>query len=194
MIERNDNIKLKMQKLHYSLREEFREKYDRNLPFCDEIFDRWERSKYLGFGEGTRIYDSCYVFGDVKVGRDCFIGQYCILDGTGGLEIGNYCEIASGTCIMTHDTVNRCLTGGKLPIEHSPVKIGNCCYIGPQCVISRGVNIGSHSIIGAQSLVNHEIPPYSIVYGTPARIVGEITITEEGKVERNIFNLCKGMD
>lgn len=184
MIEKGGDIESELQKLHHFLRDEFKEKYARNLPFCDEFLDRWERSKFLGFGEGTRIYDSCYIFGDVKVGKNCFIGQYCILDGTGGLEIGNDCEIAPGTYIMTHDTVNRCLTGGKLPTDYSPVNIGDCCYIGPQCVISRGVNIGSHSIIGAQSLVNHDVPPYSIVYGTPAKIVGKITITEEGEVKK----------
>ncbi len=165
----------------------YKEKYDRNVPFCDEIFDRWERAKFLGFGEGTRVYDSCYVFGDVKIGKQCFIGQFCILDGSGGLEIGKFCCISAGTHIMTHDSVDWCLSEGIIPMKNSQVKIGDCCYIGPQCIISRGVTIGDHSIIGAQSFVNRDIPPNSIVYGSPATVVGEVSINEKMEVKKRYY-------
>jgi len=178
------DLKEKLMALHGDLRSHYKQKYERSLPFSDELLDRWERAKFLGFGEGTRIYDSCYIFGDVKVGLGCFVGQFCILDASGGLEIGDHCGIGAGTQIMTHDGVDWCLSGGSIPMEHSAVKIGECCYIGPQCVINRGVTIGDHSVIGAHSFVNRDIPPFSIAYGTPARVVGEIKIHEDGSVEK----------
>jgi len=179
---KKNNLKKKLDVLHQNLRSHYKQKYDRSLPFADELFDRWERAKFLGFGEGTRIYDSCYVFGDVKVGTGCFIGQFCILDGSGGLEIGAHCGIGAGTQIMTHDGVDWCLSGGTIPMEYSSVKIGECCYIGPKCVINRGVTIGDHSVIGAQSFVNRDIPPFSIAYGIPARIVGHVKINDDGSI------------
>ena len=62
--------------------------YNRMLPFGDYLIDRWEKAKFLGFGEGTSIYDNVLVIGDVKVGKNTWIGPNVILDGSGGLEIG----------------------------------------------------------------------------------------------------------
>lgn len=185
-----NDLKHEIITLHKKLRTRYQQEYSRNLPFTDELFDRWEHAKFLGFGEGTRIYDSTYVFGDVKVGKNCFIGQFCILDGSGGLEIGDNCGIGAGTQIMTHDGVDWCISGQTVPQQHSPTKIGNCCYIGPQSIISRGVTIGDHSVIGAQSLVNRDIPPFSIAYGTPARIVGDVKINEDGSIVK-VFHSSK---
>src|SRR5438128_12362035 len=83
-----------------------RRDYRRSLPFQDAVFDRWERAQRLGFGEGTSIYDSAAVFGDVRVGRKTWIGANTLLDGSGGgLEIGDFCSVSSGVQIYTHDTV-----------------------------------------------------------------------------------------
>ena len=54
---------------------------NRVLPIGDYISDRWEKAKYLGFGENSSIYDSSLVLGTVQVGKDCWIGPFTILDG-----------------------------------------------------------------------------------------------------------------
>ena len=110
-----------------------------SLPFGDYIVDRWEKAKNLGFGEGSSIYDSAIVIGDVKVGKNTWIGPFTVLDGTGGLEIGDTCSISAGVQIYTHDTVEWAISGGKHPKEQAPVQIGNRCYIGPNSIISKGV-------------------------------------------------------
>ena len=63
-----------LNKLKNSFDGEFLKQYNRSLPFADMLFDRWERAKLLGFGEGTSIYDSCVVLGNVKVGKNTWIG------------------------------------------------------------------------------------------------------------------------
>lgn len=149
------------------------ERWERTLPFADYIVDRWEKARLLGFGAGTSIYDSALVLGSVRVGRDTWIGPSTILDGSGGLDIGDHCCISAGAQIYSHDTIQRTVSGGTSPIERVPTRIGSKCYIGPNTVVAKGVNIGDGCIVGANSLVLHDIPAGSKAFGTPCRVVGE---------------------
>lgn len=166
--------------LHNTLRQEIRRRWNRAVPFADELFDRWERAAFLGFGEGASIYDSSLVKGDVRVGENTWIGPFTVLDGEGGLAIGRNCSISAGVQIYTHDTVRWALTGGKAKQECAPVEIGDCCYIGPMSIVGKGVTIGKHSVVGANSFVKKEIPPFSIAVGSPARVVGRVELTDDG--------------
>jgi len=159
-----------LKKLYQVLRGDMQNKFQRDLPLAELLFDRWERAETLGFGKGTSIYHSSYVYGDVSVGENTWIGPFTILDGTGCLKIGSFCSISAGVQIYTHDSVKWAITGGKASYEHAPVRIGDRCYIGPNTVISKGVSIGDESIIGAGSLVLSDIPPKSKAWGCPAKI------------------------
>lgn len=157
----------------------FKKKWNRTLPLDEMIFDRWEKAKRLKFGKGASIYHNSYIYGDVKVGKKTWIGPFTILDGSGKLEIGKNCSISSGVQIYTHDTVRWAVGDGKENYEKSNVKIGDCCYIGPLTIIAKGVSIGRHSVIGANSFVNRNIPPFSIAAGSPAKIIGEVKINNK---------------
>jgi len=155
--------------LFHSSRDTIKEKYNRVLPFSEYINDRWEKAKYLDFGKNTSIYDSSLVLGDVKVGADCWIGPFTVLDGSGGeLVIGNNCNISAGVQIYTHDTVDRVLHSEEVTKE--PVYVGDNCYIGPNVVISKGVTIGNNVVVGANSFVNKDIPSNKKVYGNPIKL------------------------
>ena len=155
-----------------------RDRWHRSLPLEELLFDRWERARSLGFGEGTSIYQSSYIYGDVQVGAGCWIGPFTLLDGSGGLEIGDHCDLSAGVQIYTHDTAKRAVSGGKAGVDHAPVRIGSCCYIGPNVIVQRGVTIGEHTIVGACSFVNRDIPPYSMAIGTPCRRIGRIVVND----------------
>lgn len=170
-----------LKRLHEELDNGFINQFDRSLPFGDTLLDRWERAKKLGFGEETSIYDSSLVFGKIKVGCNCWIGPFTIIDGSGGLEIGDNCTISAGVQIYSHDSVKQTLSSGEIPIERQCVKIGNNVYIGPNSLITKGTTIGSNCIIGAYSFVNKDIQNNSIVYGQPAKIRGEVII-EKGEI------------
>lgn len=143
--------------------------WQRSLPMADYVVDRWQKARELGFGEGSSIYDSCLVIADVKVGCNTWIGPFTILDGSGGLEIGDFCSISAGVQIYTHDTVRWAISGGRCPPERAPVRIGSRCYIGPNVVISKGVTIGDGCVIGANSLVNSDVPSGMKAWGNPAK-------------------------
>jgi acetyltransferase-like isoleucine patch superfamily enzyme len=154
-------------------------RYKRSLPWGDLMGDRWLRAKKLGFGEGSNIYDSSYVIGDVKVGKNCWIGMFTILDGSGGLLIGDNCTISAGVHIYSHDNIKSTLTTNTKPIERSSVEIGNNCYLGPNAVISKGIKIGNFCVIGANSFVKEDVPDYSIVVGNPAQKKGKIVFSND---------------
>jgi len=162
---------LLLQRLKHKLDAGVMEKLERSVPFADILFDRWERAAKLGFGEGTSVYDSSHIFGDVKVGKNTWIGPFTILDGTGGLSIGNNCSISASVQIYTHDSVAWAVSGGKDKYEYAATSIGNNCYIAPGCVIAMGVHIGDGSIVGANSFVNQSFPAGSKIGGTPARLL-----------------------
>lgn len=158
-----------LKKVFLSLRNQKRNRFDRVLPATELITDRWEKAKYLGFGKGTSVYDNSYVFGNVKVGINTWIGPFTILDGSGGLSVGNNCSISAGVQIYTHDTVKWAITGGKAEYEYAETIIGDNVYIGPNSIIAKGVTIGDRCIIGANSFVNKSFPDDSKIAGTPAK-------------------------
>ena len=160
-----------LKKLWKWLQSDVNHQWKRTLSFGDYMVDRWEKAQCLGFEEGVSIYDSAVVIGDVKVGKNTWIGPFTLLDGSGGLEIGEFCSIAAGVQIYTHDTVNWATSGGVAPIERVATKIGARCYIGPNTVIAKGVSIGDGCVIGANSLVLDDIPPNSKAVGSPCRII-----------------------
>lgn len=180
-------IKSVLQRFFVIRRDKIRREYNRVLPANELFTDRWEKAKYLGFGEGTSVYDSCTVFGNVIVGMNTWIGPYTILDGTGGLTIGNNCSISAGVHIYTHNTVKWAVSGGVEKYEYQAVSIGNNCFIGPQSIIKNGVTIGQQCIVAANSYVSNDVVDCSIVAGNPAKIIGQVCAGVEGKIELKYF-------
>lgn len=138
----------------------------------NELFtDRWEKASYLGFGKGSSIYDSSLIFGDIKVGRNTWIGPFTLLDGSGGLTVGSNCSISAGVQIYTHDSVKWAISGGEEAYEYAPVTIEDNCYIGPNTIISKGITLGKGTVVGCNSFVNRSYPPNSKIAGSPARLL-----------------------
>lgn len=150
-------------------RDEVDAQYRRTLPFGDYVSDRWEKARMLGFGEGASIYDSAHVFGKVSVGRNTWIGPFTILDGSGGLTIGDSCSISAGVQIYSHDTIDWATSGRTADYAYAPTRIGSNCYLGPNTVVAKGVTVGDGAVVGANSLVLSDVPAGSRVFGSPAK-------------------------
>jgi len=181
-----ENVRGMLEQVRLTREAELKARYDRSLPFADGLFDRWERARRLGFGEGASIYDSACVFGDVKVGPGTWIGPWVMLDGSGGgLSIGATCSVAAGVQIYTHDTVSWALSGGVLKARTGAVAIGNRVYLGSQSIIALGVRIGDMVVVAANSFVRGVVPARTIVAGIPAVPIGHVE--GEGESVQLIF-------
>jgi acetyltransferase-like isoleucine patch superfamily enzyme len=143
------------------------------------LTDRWENARACGFGEGSSMYDSALVLGQVTVGRHVWIGPGVVLDGSGGLVIGDYVSISAGVQIYSHHTVQWAVSHGTAATDLAPTRIGSGVYIGPNTVIEMGSSIGDGSVIGAMSLVRGDIPAGSKAWGSPARIVGRVAMSDK---------------
>jgi len=152
------------------LRRQIKEKHQRHVSVGDLLTDRWEIARSYGFGENTSCYDNVLILGAVSVGKNCWIGPNVVLDGSGGLTIGDYVDISAGVQIYSHSTARRVTSAGVDPVEYAPTRIGSRVYIGPQSVIEKGVTIGDNVTIGAMSFVNRDIPDGAKAWGVPVEL------------------------
>ncbi|MEW6500657.1 MAG: tetratricopeptide repeat protein [Thermodesulfobacteriota bacterium] len=111
--------------------------------------------------------------GTIAIGENCSIQDFCQLYGHGGLTIGNDVRIAAQTIIIPS---NHNFDRLDLPIRAQGdtclgITIGDDVWIGAGCKILDGVTIGSGCVIGAGSVVNRSLPPYSVAVGVPARVI-----------------------
>jgi acetyltransferase-like isoleucine patch superfamily enzyme len=155
-----------------------RRRYQRMNPFFEDLADWHERGRsWLGEDRGVTIYDSATLIGDVDIGEGTWIGPFCMLDGSGGLRIGRHCSISTGAQLLSHDTVRWALSGGLVPAERSPTRIGDRCFVGSHATIVRGVTVGDGSVVGAGAVVVRDVPAGTIVAGLPARQIGVVERT-----------------
>jgi acetyltransferase-like isoleucine patch superfamily enzyme len=119
--------------------------------------------------------------GSVIVGDNAWIGPYCLIYGNGGVRIGNGVLVAGHTALNTvSHRADRC----DVPIrtqglEVAPLVIEDDVWIGLNAVVLQGVTIGRGSVVGAGAVVTRDVPPYSIVRGVPAKVVGERAASRE---------------
>ena len=163
------NLKANFNELILQLRQSMKNKYDRHVSIQDLLSDRWETAKFYGFGDGTSCYNNVLIIGNVKVGKNTKIGPNVILDGSGGLEIGDFVSISAGVQIYTHNTVEWSTSLGVDPIKRLPTKIGNGAYLGPNSIIQMGITVGEKAVVGAMSFVNKDIPNKRQWYGNSMR-------------------------
>lgn len=125
----------------------------------------------------------------INIKDNVWVGHYSLLDGTGGISIGEGVNIASHTCIYSHSSQNSIRLLGKkfieIPAEKrigyiiESVEIGEYTFVGTSCVILPGTKIGKGSIVGAGSVVKGVYSDYSVIAGNPAKIIGDTRRTDE---------------
>lgn len=115
----------------------------------------------------------------VKIGKHVFIGGGNVLDRVRPdlITIEDYVSLAGGVKILTHSNPTTPLREilGEEYHTLAPVHIKRGAWIALNVVILPGVTIGENSIVATNSVVMKDVPPFSIVGGTPAKVLREIS-------------------
>ncbi|MFA5300555.1 MAG: acyltransferase [Lutibacter sp.] len=148
------------------------------LLFLPQEFSKFRVHYYNKKGnkihKNTSISPNVRIQGKFEMGEGSSIAQNCSISGeNAGVFIGKNVMIAPNVIIVAF---NHGFESVEIPMvfqknTEASVIIEDDVWIASNCTISKGVNIGKGSIIGANSFVNKDIPPYSIVGGVPARII-----------------------
>jgi acetyltransferase-like isoleucine patch superfamily enzyme len=107
------------------------------------------------------------------IGNNVGIAQNCFIQVRGKVIIGNDVIIGPGVSVFSE---NHNFDNPDLPVSvqgetRKGVVINDGVWIGTRAVILDGVTVGMNSIIAAGSIVNKDVPPYSIVGGVPAKVI-----------------------
>ena len=145
---------------------------------------KWRRflqsGRNLSVGRGTVLYAR----DRISLGDDVYIGRYCCIETDA--VIGNCVLIANNVALVGRHDHDMHQAG--VPIRHAvsvrdaafrvcladrTVTIGDDVWIGYGAIVFSGTRIGEGAIVGAGSVVTQDVPPFAIVVGVPARVVGD---------------------
>lgn len=110
----------------------------------------------------------------MKIGKCVLVGRQSMISTGGYLEIGDYCLLAPRVYISdadhVFDDIYRPIIEQGATLNRSVIVEENC-WLGINVVITGNVNIGRGSIVAANTVVNKDIPPFSLVAGNPFQII-----------------------
>lgn len=119
---------------------------------------------------GYRIGHKCYIPASLKISD--------LKTRRNNIIIGDRVSFGPEILLITDSSPNYSKLKKKYPLISGNITIGNDSWIGARTTILPGVQIGECSIIGAGSLVNKNVPPFSIATGIPAKVLKSIDINE----------------
>jgi carbonic anhydrase/acetyltransferase-like protein (isoleucine patch superfamily) len=160
--------------------------------YCSFMTFDEQIARYLGstpsIASSAFIAPGAFVVGDVTVSENASIWPGCSLRGDiAPIVIGANSNVQDGSVVHVADNlpaiIGEWVTVGHKAIVHA-CEIGNEVLIGMGAIILDGAKIGDHSIIGANATVtmHMEIPPGSLVLGSPAKIKKTLTAEEQAGI------------
>ena len=124
-------------------------------------FENWEPPK-IEDGKPTKYNWVVQNKDGLTLGQNTDIGAFTYINAKCGVTIEPNVQIGSHCSLYSVSTIDD---------KTGPVILRRNCRIGSHSVVMPGVTIGENSVVGAMSFVNKDIPPDSIAYGVPARVV-----------------------
>ena len=112
---------------------------------------------------------------NIEVGKNFFANYNCTILDVAKVVIGDNCQIAPNVSIYTAGHPVHPATRNTMYEYGIGITIGNNVWIGGDVVICPGVHIGDNAVIGAGSVVNRDIPAWSVAAGNPCKVIRKIT-------------------
>jgi len=149
-------------------------------------------------GDGTKIWQFAIVLPGAEIGSDCNINCHTFIEND--VKVGNRVTIKSGVYLWDGIRIgddafvgpNATFINDKYPrSKHypsafQPIVVGLGASIGANATILGGITIGEYALVGAGSVVTKDVPPYTLVVGNPAKIVGRVN--NKGEIIEKLQN------
>lgn len=132
----------------------------------------YRRLVHIRIGQKTSVHRGCrfYRATGVEIGSHSIVNRDVLLDGRMGLTIGDNVSISEGAAIFTleHDP-----NSPEFADRGAAVTIKDRVFIGARAIILPGVTLEEGAVVAAGALVTHDVEPFTIVGGVPARPIGQ---------------------
>jgi putative colanic acid biosynthesis acetyltransferase WcaF len=124
----------------------------------------------MRLGSGSSIHRRCRVYRPyrITIGDHTVINYGVLLDGRGGLSIGDNVSVSEGVAILTMD---HDVDDPGFAFRSDPVTIEDYVFVGSYARILPGVVVGEGAVVAACAVVTRDVEPYTVVGGVPARYI-----------------------
>ncbi len=133
-----------------------------------------EPGRRVVIGARAAVAVGAFVHGPVQLGAGASVNSNATLDGgRAGIVVGEGTRIATGARIFAFDHgLARDMPIVEQPVRSRGIAIGRDVWIGANAGVTDGVTIGDHAVVAMGAVVTHDVEPYAIVGGVPARPIG----------------------
>ena len=127
-------------------------------------------------GDGTTIVGPIECKGTIAIGKNCWIGKNCKVNGNGTVQIGDNCDLGPEVTFQTggHAIGDRTRRAGEGEIYHQV--IGNGTWIGGRSTICNNSTVGNGCVVAACACVVHDVPDNTLVGGVPAKVIRNLEV------------------
>ena len=144
-------------------------KLNHTMPMTDEYTEIMNQLFQNKIGEGSYVAAPLQVVcaDKVSIGRNVFINSNSLMMSRGSITIEDDVLIAANVSLISnnHDLYERQVLTCK------PVVVKQGAWIGAGATILPGVTVGRYAVVGAASVVTHDVPDYAVVVGNPAKVI-----------------------
>lgn len=141
--------------------------------------------EFLSVGDDTSIHSNAYIAAltnyayirytpQIKIGSNVYVGRFSCITAIDAIVIEDGCVLSEHVYVTDHSHGFHPARGpilGQTLESKGAVHIGRNCFLGYRCCILPGVSLGDHCVVGANTVVSHSFPAYSMIAGCPARVV-----------------------
>jgi len=142
-------------------------------------------SGHLNIGDWNVFHNNMLVLADdfIKVGHNCWFGQNTILDGAGGLEIGNGVRVGMYSQIWTHVASGEQIEGCTFFSKRKTV-INDDVWLVGSCYVSSGLNLGKRTTVLINSVVTKDTLENKCYAGNPAKLLDKVQVYQPKTLEQ----------
>jgi acetyltransferase-like isoleucine patch superfamily enzyme len=138
----------------------------------------------VALGDWTTLHDRCLLLSTVgvRIGQHCWFGQHAVLDGTGGLTIGNGVRVGMYSQIWSHVAAGEQIEGCTL-YGTRPVNLEDDVWLVGSCIVASGVTLGKRTVALIASNITKSWPAFSVLAGSPATLKQSLSFYREISVD-----------